>query len=195
MSFLNDYDLLYAFKLGRRADTFRSVFSHLLEAKPNNVTIVETGMINDPGNWNGHGQSTILFDELTKAVGGMVFSVDISPNAVDTTRGLVSNKVFAVHGNSLHFLTQFNQPIDLLYLDSFDLDHDDPAPAAAHCLFEFVAASRNLHTGSIVAIDDTWWLDNEAPFGKGMLVCPCMQALGHERITDPKGAQVAWVLK
>ncbi len=195
MSFLNDYDLLYAPKLGRRADTFRSVFSHLLKVKPNNLTIVETGMINDPGNWMGHGQSTILFDELVKSEGGMVFSVDISPNAVDTTRELVSSKVFAVHGNSLHFLTQFNQPIDLLYLDSFDLNQDDPAPAASHCLKELVAASRNLHTGSIVAIDDTWWPDNETPFGKGMLACQCMQALGHERITDPNGMQVAWILR
>jgi predicted O-methyltransferase YrrM len=195
VSFLNYYDLHYAFKLGRRADTFRQVFQRLLEIKPHNITVVETGSLREPGNWAGDGQSTILFDELIKSTGGRVFSVDICSEHTTIARKLVSDNVILVNGNSLNFLNALSQPIDLLYLDSFDLSHQDPLPSASHHLFELLAAAKNLHTGSIVCIDDTWWPVAEPPHGKGMIVCQCLKALGAERITQPDGLQVAWVLK
>ncbi len=190
-----NYEKLYAPKLGLRANSFRSVFLRLLQQTPHHPTIVETGCINDPGNWAGHGQSTIMFDAITKTIGGHVFSVDISPDAITATRGLVSNNVILNLGNSLNFLQAFNQPIDLLYLDGFDLNLSDPSPSATHTLYEFIAAIKNLHTGSIVCVDDTWWHDEEDPFGKGQFICGYMKAINAERLTKPDGCQVAWMLK
>lgn len=200
LSFLEEYDKTYAQKLGRRTITFRVVIEHLLKNKPNDVTIVETGTINELGNWQGHGQSTLLFDALVQSVGGHLYSVDIDHKPVILLQGKISDKVTLITGNSLDFLQGFNKPIDLLYLDSFDLDHTQAGPSAMHHLFEFIAAARNLHTGSIVCVDDTWWEEDELPYGKGMVVCEIMQALKHKRITAPKelalaNIQVAWVMK
>ena len=44
--------------------------------------------------------------------------------------------------------------IDLLYLDSFDLDWDNPAPSAAHHLKELAAISPVIRTDTLVVVDD-----------------------------------------
>ena len=51
---------------------------------------------------------------------------------------------------------------DLLYLDSFDVDFENPLPAAAHHLSELMAALNLLAPGSLVAVDD-----NRDDQGKG----------------------------
>ncbi len=193
-----NFDQIYAPKLGRRAKTFRAAFVRLLylhQKEHSDLTIVETGTINDPDNWSGHGQSTILFDKLTQTVGGHVFSVDNSPEAITTAHKLVSQNVTLCLGDSIKFLSAFKQPIDLLYLDSYDLEHANALPAAKHALLEFLAAAKNLRHGSIVCVDDTWDEPNEAPFGKGALLCECLKGLNAERITPTGGFQVGWMIK
>ena len=48
-----------------------------------------------------------------------------------------------------------NVKIDLLYLDSWDLDLYNSVPSALHGLAEFLAVSNNLQSGSLLLIDDT----------------------------------------
>ncbi len=136
-----------------------------------------------------------MFDALVNTCGGTVYTVDISEEAIETTRGLVSNKVILAQTDSVYWLSQFGQPIDLLYLDSYDLDISDPWPSVKHHFFELTAASKNLHAGSIVCVDDTYAPKHQPPFGKGMMICEYMKIIEAERITDYEGYQVAWMLK
>lgn len=68
----------------------------------------------------------------------------------------------------MSFLTSFDRPIDVLYVDS--LDTTEPRHAQ-HALSEFRAAERLLHEQTIVCIDDTPW-NAGAYVGKGALLVP-----------------------
>ena len=70
--------------------------------------------------------------------------------------------------DSVAFLREFPNKIDVLYLDS--LDTTEPGHAD-HCVKEFEAAQPQLHHRSIVVIDDTPW--NAGAFvGKGARLVP-----------------------
>ena len=45
--------------------------------------------------------------------------------------------------------------VDLVYLDSYDLDVGAPTPAAVHGLLELDAIRPALHDGSLLLVDDT----------------------------------------
>jgi hypothetical protein len=45
--------------------------------------------------------------------------------------------------------------VDLVYLDSYDLDPVAPTPAAVHGLLELDAIRPALHDGSLLLVDDT----------------------------------------
>ena len=70
-----------------------------------------------------------------------------------------------VESDSANFLQNFDQPIDFLYLDSWDYSETDPSPAQHHCLREIKAAYDKLTKNSIVMIDDC----NIPGGGKGKL--------------------------
>lgn len=104
--------------------------------------------------------SSRLFNEYVKKFGGRFFSVDINPKASKRlllgrshrTTYLISDSVEAIASlSSKYSITK----IDFVYLDSWDVDWNDPLPAATHGLAEFKAISKYLLPGSIVLIDDT----------------------------------------
>jgi hypothetical protein len=72
--------------------------------------------------------------------------------------------------NFLRAIANSESRVDLLYLDSFDVDLNDPIPSAIHGLHELLAALPFLKDGSILLVDDTplsmdvW----ERVHGKGM---------------------------
>jgi hypothetical protein len=148
--FLARFDLEHSDLLGPRAKTFRKVFEDLKE----DPLIVETGTLRTPGSWYGDGNSTVLFDEYCQALGGEVWSVDLSPTAKVAAQPLVSSHTTLFTRDSVQFLETCIHPdckIDLLYLDSLDGHLPD---ADSHQLAEFQAAQRLLSSGSIVLIDD-----------------------------------------
>ena len=104
--------------LGKRADTMRFA----LERLPESPTIVETGCVRTADNWQGDGMSTVVFAEWVDAHGGNLYSVDIDRDNVAQADALTSwsRQVLVVLGDSVPFLANFEQPIDLLYLDSLD---------------------------------------------------------------------------
>jgi hypothetical protein len=141
-------------------------------------TIVETGT-----NWFndlGGGRSTNIFGEYLKQYGGKLYTVDIQQKSIDAckefTKGLEGNIEY-VTDDSLHFLENWHQPIDLLYLDSFDYPIEMVVPdpltektpdqiiaevlaCQEHQLAEIKLAYPNLHVGSIILLDD-----NQLPKG------------------------------
>ncbi|MES2121714.1 MAG: class I SAM-dependent methyltransferase [Chlamydiota bacterium] len=121
-------------------------------------TLVETGTARlGCKNCRGDGCSTIIFGHFAKDHQMEFYSVDISPEAIASSRSAVAPinpDAKLVVDDSIAFLKNFNQPIDFLYLDSYDFEVNDPLPSQLHHLYEIQAAYPCLHEGSTVMIDD-----------------------------------------
>lgn len=170
-------------RLGRRRQAFRTLIDEL----PIGCRIVETGTIRQIGNWEGDGQSTIVWSVAASLLDGHVDTIDID----EVGRAIVSvtslPRVTAHTGDSLTVLPTLTGIADLLYLDSFDVDFSDPEPAAAHHLAELHAAAHLLRPGSIVAVDD-----NHDDVGKGQHVATHLADMGATEIVS--GYVRAWRL-
>jgi len=141
-----------------------SLFKKTLEIsiKRKHKVIVETGTSRGKKklfffkrfNWKD-GMSTIMLSEYAKFINGKLHSCDISEdniiNAKSFTKKFSNNVEFYIE-DSVLFLKNFNQKIDLLYLDSFD-GHDIEL-ASKHQLKEAEMAINKLKEDSIVLLDD-----------------------------------------
>lgn len=132
--------------------------------------IVETGTArNGAQNCIGDGCSTLIFADWAHRHHAYIYSVDINPTAIATAKKVTrfhANNIECVCSDSVAFLDNFNQPIDFLYLDSYDYELDNPRPSQEHHLKEIMAAYPHLTQESIVMIDDC-----DLPGGgKGLLV-------------------------
>lgn len=187
-------------RLAVREPTFRKVFEYL-DARPGPLTIVETGCARQADNWAGDGQSTVLFDQYIRARDQVseCMTVDINPSSVQACRQLVSSRVAVTEDDSVHFLWELSRDldaqdrtIDLLYLDSFDLDMVHWTPSAIHHLKELTAAMRCIDEHTLVVVDDCplsgsfipgpdggyQLLGNPRIGGKGRLVAEFAEACG-----------------
>ncbi len=149
-------------RLALRERTFRKIFEFLDQIE-RPITMVETGCARQPGNWEGDGQSTLLFDKYisTRDSESVCYTVDISAASVSECKKLVSPRIRISQDDSLHYLSELarefsrnEQLIDLLYLDSFDLDFTHWYPSAIHHLKELAAAMRCVGEKSLVVVDD-----------------------------------------
>jgi len=136
-------------------------------------------------------RSTLLFAAYVEAFGGEVVTIDMRVEPALATFRSVSSSVRFLIGDSVKVLQRprvqaFASRADLIYLDSCDVDAEDPLASAKHGLNEFLAVAGCLKTGALVLIDDTptvqseWGLETPAmtefsrmwglPMGKGSLV-------------------------
>jgi hypothetical protein len=149
-------------RLAHRAEGFRQIFNYL-DRFDRPVGIVETGCVRQQDNWAGDGQSTILFDKYAELHPvSAVYSVDRDPLAVALCRSLVGERVHVHNGESIAYLKSLADllpcdlpSIDLLYLDSYDVNFDDPLPSAIHHLKELVAIVPALSAETLVVVDDS----------------------------------------
>lgn len=162
-------------ELGKRADTFRL----LADSLPDNCMIVETGTIREAGNWAGDGQSTLVWNMAAGVLAGHVTTIDIDPIGAQLVDELDLNHTTAITGDSLEVLRKLSAPVDLLYLDSFDIDFNHPEPAQDHHLREIAAAWHLCRPGTVVAVDD-----NLPHAGKGRRVAEFLLARNAEPISD-----------
>lgn len=129
-----------------------------LMKKNGTKTLIETGTARlGCENCKGDGCSTIIFGHFAKDHQIAFYSVDISAEAIASSRNAVepiNPEARLVVGDSIAFLNNFDQPIDFLYLDSYDFEVDNPLPSQLHHLYEIQAAYPRLHEKSIVMIDD-----------------------------------------
>ena len=104
--------------------------------------------------------STCLWDAYVRQYGGSVSSVDIRRAPSRVLRKEVSSATTLVTDDSVRFLDRWrrmhpNARVDLVYLDSWDLDPRSPTPAALHCVREYEAIAPLLRDGSLLLVDDT----------------------------------------
>ncbi len=158
------FDSVAAPRLGRRETSFRKIFRYLDEITAGRpVTIVETGCVRVADNWDGDGQSTLLFDRYlaASAKGSRGYSVDIDARATACCRTLVGDRFDIRTGDSVLVLRTIAEEleregrrIDLLYLDSYDVDWGNVVPSAVHHLKELVSIVDCLSAATLVVVDD-----------------------------------------
>ena len=105
-------------------------------------------------NWKD-GMSTIMFAEYVKNKEGFLYTCDISRSNIQAAKKFTkqfSNYISYNIDDSINFLNKFTNTIDLLYLDS--LDGHNPKRASNHQLEEVKNSIKNLHTNSLVLLDD-----------------------------------------
>jgi hypothetical protein len=175
-------------KTGKRMPSFSWMLQHL--NKTTNPLIIETGCARQEDNYDGDGMSTLIFDAYVKEHGGEFHSIDINPLNTDFAKSKTS--VAKVHtSDSVKFLYEFNQQnkkIDLLYLDSFDLDASNPHPSSLHHIFELTAIMPSLKEDTMICVDDNL----DIGVGKGGYVNEFMNLLGKPKLYS--GYQWIWIL-
>lgn len=151
----------FKYNFRRRRVTFAKTLK-LLDQR-NVKTIIETGTSREGlKNTKGDGGATIVFGKWAQQNNAKMHSVDISEDSVKGSQSEVDNQnlndTVMVHLNdSLEFLKTFNQPVDFLYLDSYDYsktDEEIQKKSQEHHLKEFKIIEDKLHKNSIVLIDD-----------------------------------------
>jgi hypothetical protein len=124
------------------------------------LTILETGTA-------AYGTcSTYLFDAYVKKFGGHFWTVDIKQEHSDKVKPHMSDRTTVVTDDSVKFLKEWvakhpGRQADLVYLDSCDLDFDNPYPSGEHGLAEYNAILPALNQGSLLLVDDTPSLSDE----------------------------------
>ncbi|MCK4815409.1 hypothetical protein KA005_06540 [bacterium] len=197
MTFLDKYNREYATNLSQRTQTFRTMFGYLLAQNKNSYYIVETGTVRNTDTEirkrMRDGYSTVLFSEFVKIHKGNVLSIDISKENCDISKDLCNNpkQVDIITADSVEYLWKYTPPypIDLLYLDSFDLDTNDPHPSAFHHMKEFLAIERHLQNGALIVIDDH--VDDK--IGKGTYIQQFFKDVGLTPFF--KDYQIGWIYR
>lgn len=167
----NEWLEKYKLSMDVRYETFKLAFD-LLSDLPNH-RILETGCVRLKDDW-GAGYSTMLFGEFCKLFGGKLITIDNSEQHMNICKELTreySEHIEYVIGDSLDMLSEIKSKVDLLYLDSFDLDLDgDRVPSQKHNLNEFIKSESILHEKSIVLIDDCFYGDGKPRLTKEYMV-------------------------
>jgi hypothetical protein len=187
------FDRFFAPRLGKRAEGFNAVIS-AIASRHERPFIVETGCLRVPGNWEGDGQSSFIFDTLVGERHGQLLSIDIMPESIETARRACSSSTQLICNDSvaaLDILSRISRgPISLLYLDSFDLDLADPMPSAIHHLLELTAIRPLIGPGTVVCVDDYEVSGKRG--GKGLLLDAFFASIGAETLYT--GYQKAWIV-
>ena len=150
----------YEDKLGVRYKTFHKLFSIAIDRELRNI--VETGTsrgkdkfyyLRPKINWKD-GMSTILFAEYVKLNKGQLWTCDIdAKNIRNASRFLKDYNLCAnlIVSDSLKFLRDFSETIDVLYLDS----HDGNLPGAnEHQLREAQLSIGKINSNGLIMLDD-----------------------------------------
>lgn len=194
--FLPRFDAEFLERLAVRGPSFRVMLEELQKARTEGHFILETGCLRIPDNWFWDGMSTYVFDQFAQLHGGRVLSIDIRRDNIEVARRYCSARssfICADSVNALHLLSRQDDlpTVDLLYLDSFDLDKKNPFPSAFHHVKELAAIMPKLRPGTIVCVDDNMVIDGK-PVGKGYLVAEFMDNVGAAKLFD--GYQMIWRL-
>jgi len=128
--------------------TFRALLKCIQHIE--NPEIVETGTTATAV------RSSALFDQYTLQKGGKFTTVDLNPATSARAQAAFKNPMSSAHtSDSVQFLKDYAGMIDVLYLDSYDVDWMDPINSGNHCVNELEAALPKMKDHSFILIDDT----------------------------------------
>lgn len=134
--------------------------------------IVETGsmrMKDDPG-----GAYTLLWGAFCKRYNKKLITIDVLPEVTNVCKECTTEYadcITYITQDSVEFLKDFNDPIDLLFLDSMDCPisiEGQPIVSAEeaqkHNFEEFKVAEKNLHKNSLLLMDDNNFSNGGKPW-------------------------------
>lgn len=172
----------------QRYFTFKVAISLFLQRGLKNI--VETGCQRNMIDW-GAGNSSLIFAETLNDFPdrGKLHTVDISEKNLmvcyEVTKNFKNTILYA--GDSVAFLSQFNEEVGLLYLDSFDYEAHLQLESQEHQLKEIKAIYPRLHDKTVIFLDD-----NDFPNGgKTRLTKEFLQAEGWICVLDHQ--QTVWI--
>ena len=151
--------------------TFKALFEQM--GTPKSPIILESGIASRGT------KSTYLFNEVVRKYGGRFWSVDNDPELVETHRGNMCPGTELICDDSVAFFKGWTKTsvdtkssadakashphVDVIYLDSYDLEFYNPEPSAKHGLAEYNALKPVIDKNTLMLIDDTpvspEWLD------------------------------------
>ena len=152
--------------------TFKTALGLFMQLDGN--LIVETGsmrMKDDPG-----GAYTLLWGAFCKRYNKKFITVDVLPEVTNICKECTieyADYITYVTQDSVDFLNNFNEPIDLLFLDSMDCpnpvvpEEEYVLPLEStqkHNYAEFRAANKNLHKNSLLLMDDNGFSNGGKPW-------------------------------
>ena len=132
----------------------REMFDYILKYfAGSSLNILETGSA-------AHGtKSSMLFANYVKIFGGKFDTVDVDPE-IKNFYNFLDSPITTFHTHdSVNFIKnlddEFIETLDLIFLDSYDLDIENPEPSQQHGLNEFMLLNNKIKKGTIISIDDT----------------------------------------
>jgi len=177
--------------LSHRFSTFKKIFGYL-DTIPNPV-IIETGISRSINNYTGDGHSTLLIDEYLHFFkrSGSFTTIDINHDACELTKPMLSSKSTVICADSVTTLHNFsNSPtfplVDFLYLDSYDVDWNNPHNSSLHHFKELLAIFPKIKKGTLIVVDD-----NDHGKGKGKYINDYMNHINKSPYFDEY--QIGWI--
>jgi hypothetical protein len=127
------------------------------------------------------GQSTLIWALIARFTGGHATAIDISTGSIAKAAellGELKQYVTLVNADSLVALAGITEPIDVLYLDSYDHEESNPLPCQEHQLKEAQIAVPKMAERSIIMLDDC----NMPSGGKALLSDPFIRESGFTQV-------------
>jgi hypothetical protein len=168
-----------------RNESFLKVIQILEETYTQPITIVETGCIRGTSDVSkfGDGWSTLNWEYYCKKTNSKLYVVDIDEGHLSKSKEIVppSELVEYTKSDSVEYLQNFDNKIDLLFVDSYDYCGDDEniLKCHLHSLNEIKAAWDKLNENCFVLLDDVF---NSEWDGKGKLSIPYLLDNGFELV-------------
>lgn len=194
---VENYKVLLKKMNGRadRADQADDILESLTKSFNVNgpLNIIETGASQQ---WHD-GMMGVLFARIAKRTGGQMWVVDIDPTTIakskEAFKELDLDFVQFYTGDSVEFLQNFNDRVDLIHLDSWNLNLLDPFPSALHGWREFEAIKDKVNSGCVIMVDDNFlkgsWVNWDS-ISNGNIIKTNRIDITHPCIG--KGAHIYW---
>ena len=134
------------------------------------INILETGCGHD-NNTDKFASMTYIFADILHSLnGGSLLTVDINENNLNKCKEITKDFSDVINyrlGDSVEVLRNLNEDfvksLDLIILDSYDLNLFNPNPSAIHHLQELLALYNRINKNCLIAIDDNFlpgtWVD------------------------------------
>lgn len=171
--------------------TFNKLFELLNNKK--NLVIVETGTSANATD------STSLFDSYAKYNNGEFITIDIEPSRSINSSLKWSKHTTPIVSDSVKYLKDWklhhgNKKIDVVYLDSWDIDWLNPQASQNHGLDEFNCIIPHLADEAYILIDDTPESPKWLPF-RNEEYNKISQSVSDENLMPGKGAYIPFIIK
>ena len=152
-----------------RLKFINKIYSHfVLLNKP--INILETGCGHSPITKTSASMTYIFAKIIKNLKGGSLLTVDLNKDNLNKCKEITKDFSDIIDyrlGDSVEILRNLNEDfiksLDLIILDSYDLNLFDPNPSAIHHLQELLALYNRINKNCLIAIDDNFlpgtWVD------------------------------------